>query len=103
MTTGKSSKYITLISSDGHEFIVPRKSCQVSGTIKAMLQSAGDVPPTAKNEILFKTIPSAALAATCDYFNYKTKYTSCAKEIPEFSFQPDMALEMLIAANLLDC
>merc|ERR1712166_298831 len=103
MTTGRNSKFIKLISNDDHEFYVERRATQVSGTLRAMLSGPGQFSEHDKNEIHFKGIPSHVLAKVVDYFNYKTKYTNSAREIPEFSVEPDMALEILMAANFLDC
>ena len=43
------------------------------------------------------------LEKVCSYFSYKFKYTNSSEEIPEFPIQPDIALELLMAANFLDC
>jgi hypothetical protein len=34
--------YVTLISAEGHEFVIERRCALVSGTIKAMLTGPGD-------------------------------------------------------------
>ena len=39
----------------------------------------------------------------CMYFTYKVRYTNSSTEIPEFPIQPEIALELLMAANFLDC
>ena len=39
----------------------------------------------------------------CQYFTYKARYTNSAMEIPEFPIAPEVALELLMAANFLDC
>ena len=39
----------------------------------------------------------------CGYFEYKARYTNSAMEIPEFPIAPEVALELLMAANFLDC
>lgn len=36
------------------------------------------------------------------YFYYKLKYTNSTTEIPEFVIEPEIALELLMAANFLD-
>lgn len=34
---------------------------------------------------------------------YKVRYTNSSTEIPEFPIAPEIALELLMAANFLDC
>lgn len=43
------------------------------------------------------------LAKVCTYFMYKVRYTNSSTEIPEFPIAPEIALELLMAANFLDC
>ena len=61
MTDGKDSKYVMLISWDGHTFYVKRSTTQVSGTLKAMLQGPQPYAETADNKIHFKSISSGVL------------------------------------------
>jgi len=51
----------------------------------------------------FRDIPSHVLQKVVHYFQYKEKYTNSATEIPEFHVAPELALELLMAANFLDC
>ena len=39
----------------------------------------------------------------CQYFAYKTRFTNSSTEIPEFPISTEIALELLMAANFLDC
>lgn len=55
------------------------------------------------NEVHFREIPSHILAKVCMYFLYKVRYTNSSTEIPEFPIAPEIALELLMAANFLDC
>jgi transcription elongation factor B subunit 1 len=43
------------------------------------------------------------LARICSYFAYKARYSNSSIEIPEFPIAPENALEILMAANFLDC
>ncbi|KAL4148351.1 hypothetical protein QTP88_002615 [Uroleucon formosanum] len=100
---GPLSPYVKLISSDGHEFIVKREHALMSGTIRAMLSGPGQFAENETNQIHFREIPSHVLLNVCKYFAYKAYYSNCANEIPEFSIKPQIALELLMAANFLDC
>ena len=100
---GPDSMYVLLISSDGHEFIVKREHALNSGTIKAMLSGPGSFTENETNEVTFREIPSHVLSKVCHYFSYLARYTNSSTEIPEFPIPPEIALELLMAANFLDC
>ena len=46
---------------------------------------------------------SHVLQKVCQYFMYKVRYTNSSTEIPEFKISPEISLELLMAANFLDC
>ncbi|XP_063088343.1 elongin-C-like [Cavia porcellus] len=94
--------YGKLISSDGHEFIVKREHTLTSGTI-TMLSGPGQFAENDTSEVNFRAIPSHVLWKVCIYFTYKVPYTNSSIEILEFPFAPEIALELLMAANFLDC
>lgn len=100
---GPEAMYVKLISSDGHEFIIKRMHALTSGTIKAMLSGPGQFAENETNEVNFREIPSHVLQKVCQYFTYKVRYTNSSTEIPEFPIAPEIALELLMAANFLDC
>jgi len=100
---GPDAMYVKLISSDGHEFIIKREHALTSGTIKAMLSGPGQFAENETNEVHFREIPSHVLQKVCQYFTYKVRYTNSSTEIPEFPIAPEIALELLMAANFLDC
>jgi len=93
---------IKLISSDGHQFVVDRKCAMISGTIKSMLSGPGTFTENELGEINFREISTPILEKVIQYFYYKVKYTNSTIEIPEFAIQPEIALELLMAANFLD-
>jgi len=100
---GPDAMYVKLISSDGHEFIIKREHALTSGTIKAMLSGPGQFAENETNEVHFREIPSHVLHKVCQYFTYKVRYTNSSTEIPDFPIPPEIALELLMAANFLDC
>nr|CAD2173664.1 unnamed protein product [Meloidogyne enterolobii] len=100
---GPNAAYVKLVSSDGHEFFVRKEHALISHTIRAMLSGPGQYAENETNEVNFREIPSHVLQKVCHYFAYKTKYTNSATEIPEFHVAPELALELLMAANFLDC
>ncbi len=52
---------------------------------------------------VFFLFRSHVLQKVCMYFTYKVRYTNSSTEIPEFPIAPEIALELLMAANFLDC
>ena len=52
-------------------------------------------------EINFREISTPILEKVIQYFYYKLRYTNSTTEIPEFPIEPEVALELLMAANFL--
>lgn len=100
---GQDTSFIRLISQDGHEFIIKRDYALISVTIKAMLDGPGNFQEHESNKVNFREIPSHVLEKVCQYFIYKVKYTNSSNEIPDFPIAPEIALELLMASNFLDC
>ncbi|KAI6173732.1 Elongin-C [Aphelenchoides besseyi] len=99
-TRGPDATHVKLISSDHHEFIIRRDLALTSNTIKAMLSGPVSFLFTTTYTLNFI---SHVLRKVCHYFQYKVRYTNSATEIPEFAITPEVALELLMAANFLDC
>ncbi|XP_037595214.1 elongin-C-like [Cebus imitator] len=100
---GPDAMYVKLISSDRHEFIVKREHALTSGMVKAMLSGPGQFAENETNEVNFRGIPSHVLSKVCMYFTYNVRYTNSATEISKFPVTPEISLELLVAANFLDC
>ncbi|KAJ3038923.1 hypothetical protein HK097_002996 [Rhizophlyctis rosea] len=94
---------VKLISADGFEFVIDRKCAMASGTIKNMLSSPGQFTESVQNEINFRDIKAVILEKVCKYLYYKVRYTNTPTEIPEFQIEPEIALELLMAADFLEC
>ncbi|KAJ3063743.1 hypothetical protein HDU98_000465 [Podochytrium sp. JEL0797] len=95
--------FVKLISCDGFEFIIDRKCAMASGTIKNMLSSPGQFTEAQQNEVTFRDIKAIVLERVCKYLYYKVRYTNTKDEIPEFQIDVEVALELLMAADFLDC
>ncbi|KAL5968949.1 Elongin-C [Taenia solium] len=100
---GPDAMYVKLVSSDDHEFYVKREYALTSGIIKAMLSGPGQFQENETNVVHFREIPSHVLQKVCSYFAYKVRYSNSSSEIPEFPIAPEISLELLMAANFLDC
>jgi transcription elongation factor B subunit 1 len=72
-------------------------------------RAARDAPRAAgqftesSGEIKFPEISTPILEKVIQYFYYKLRYTNSQVRIPEFQIDPEMALELLMASNFLDC
>lgn len=95
--------WYTYVACSIFRFTVKREHALTSGTIKAMLSGPGQFAENEANEVNFREIPSHVLQKVCMYFTYKVRYTNSSTEIPEFPIAPEIALELLMAANFLDC
>jgi len=80
--------------------VIDRKCASSSGTIKAML---GGSFSESSGEIRFQEISTPILEKVIQYFYYKIRYSNSSVRIPEFDIDPEIALELLMAANFLDC
>lgn len=93
-------KMVKLISAEGHEFFIDRRCAIVSGTIKQML--SGQFAES-RGEVKFPEIPAVILEKVIQYLYYKVRYTNSVMRVPEFEIEPELSLELLMAANYLDC
>jgi len=91
---------VKLVSAEGHEFYIHKKCAMVSGTIKAML--SGQFAES-RGEVRFPEIPGVILERVVQYLYYKVRYSNSSLRVPNFSVEPEMSLELLMAANYLDC
>jgi len=98
--SGEAGPLIKLISAEGHEFYVHKKCAMVSGTIKAML--AGQFAES-RGEVRFPEIPGIILERVVQYLYYKVRFSNSSQRVPNFNIEPEMSLELLMAANYLDC
>mmetsp|Transcript_31745 Transcript_31745/g.61164 ORF Transcript_31745/g.61164 Transcript_31745/m.61164 type:complete len:101 (+) Transcript_31745:165-467(+) len=95
-------KTVKLVSQEGFDFTIAYEAACVSNTIKNMLSSQGQFTETELREIKFPEISTPILEKVCQYFYYKLRFTNCPDVIPEFPIEPEVALELLMAANYLD-
>ncbi|KAI8800712.1 BTB/POZ protein, partial [Cladochytrium replicatum] len=113
---------VKLISVDGFEFVIDPKCAMSSGTIKNMLSSPGQFTESLQSEITFRDIKGSVLSIftpfvgedsfgcravvlerVCQYLHYKGRHTNSVGEIPDFKIEDELGLELLMAADFLDC
>ncbi|OAY77187.1 transcription elongation factor B polypeptide 1 [Ananas comosus] len=95
----KKEDTVKLISAEGFEFVVDKKAAMVSQTIRNMLTSPGGFAETQLGEVTFPEISTPILEKICQYFYWSLQYAS-GKET-EFHIEPEITLELMMAANYL--
>ncbi len=63
---------------------------------------AAEYSESLQNTIKFPEISPQVLEKVVQYFYYKMRYTNHPGHLPEFKIEPELALELLMAANYLD-
>ena len=98
----EENKYVKLISAEGLEYFVERTIAMAgSGTIRTMLE--GNFRESNENLIRFPDISGHILERVVRYIYYKAQHSQSNTRIPEFPIEPEIALELLIAAKYLNC
>ncbi|TVY49700.1 Elongin-C [Lachnellula occidentalis] len=122
------SKYVTLISSDGFEFVVLREAACISGAIKRMLDpNSGFLESTTgrcqlaeikyvllhhtpkifkyahRRQYIYKMAEQGGIVlekvAEYFYYNYRNRNR---EDVPDMEIPPELCLELLMAADFLD-
>ncbi|XP_071723060.1 uncharacterized protein [Rutidosis leptorrhynchoides] len=95
----KKEDTVKLISAEGFEFVVDKEAAMVSHTIRNMLTSPGGFAESQLGEVTFPEISTTILEKICQYFYWSLQY-SRGKET-EFHIEPELTLELMMAANYL--
>ncbi|KAL1972961.1 hypothetical protein VTN31DRAFT_6503 [Thermomyces dupontii] len=95
------SEYITLVSSDGFEFILPRSCACVSGTIRRMLDPSSKFSEALTGRCVLENISGVVLEKVCEYFLYNEKNKE-QSNVPDMEIPSELCLELLMAADYLD-
>ena len=94
---------VKLVSRDGFEFVVDYKAACVSKTLNKMLGADGCFTESQLGEIHLKELSGRVLEQVCRYFYFSLQSQDPeAKSLPPFHVEPELALELLMAANFLD-
>ncbi|PKX95291.1 elongin C [Aspergillus novofumigatus IBT 16806] len=95
------SEYVTLVSGDGFEFIIPRSAACVSGTIRRMLEPSSKFSEAITGRCVLETLSGVVLEKVCEYFCYNEKNKN-QTNVPDMDIPPELCLELLMAADYLD-
>ncbi|GAA5866074.1 hypothetical protein JCM8547_000587 [Rhodosporidiobolus lusitaniae] len=95
--------WITLVSQDGHRYILPRSAALGSGMIKDTLST--DFAEAQTGVIHLAEQRAEIVEKVAEYLMYKERYSQQKGEIPDFKerVKPEIALELLMASDFLDC
>ncbi|KAI0010510.1 POZ domain-containing protein [Xylariaceae sp. FL0662B] len=94
------SKYITLVSSDGFEFVVLRQAAFISPAIKSMLDPKSQFQEARTGRCVFEEINGMVLEKVVEYFHYWYKHRE-SEDVPDMEIPVELCLELLMAADYL--
>jgi transcription elongation factor B subunit 1 len=91
---------LTLMSNDGYQFVLERRTAMISQKIRNMLYGAGNF-----EEVQTKTIRlpirASILERIIEYWHYRSQYSDHIDQLPRFEINPVIALELLQMADYL--
>ena len=64
---------------------------------------SGSFSESKEGSSTFPEISTEVLEKIIQYFHYKQRWTNSREPVPEFQVSPEEALNLLMAANFLDC
>ncbi|KAI1076460.1 POZ domain-containing protein [Whalleya microplaca] len=94
------SKYITLVSSDGFEFVVLRQAAFISPAIKSMLDPKSQFSEARTSRCVFEEMNGMVLEKVVEYFHYWYKNRD-NEDVPDMEVPVELCLELLMAADYL--
>ncbi|KAI9787152.1 MAG: hypothetical protein M1839_003387 [Geoglossum umbratile] len=96
-----TSEYVTLVSSDGYQFVVRRSAACVSGALKRMLDPKSNFSEAIENKATLENLNGVVLEKVCEYFYFYEKHRD-SRDAPDMEFPPELCLELLMAADYLN-
>ncbi|PKS10450.1 hypothetical protein jhhlp_002201 [Lomentospora prolificans] len=100
MAEAGPSKYITLVSSDGFEFVVLREAALKSTVIKSMLDTRSRFKEAITGVCRFQEISGAVMEKVVEYFHYWYRHRD-SSDVPDMDIPVELCLELLVAADFL--
>ncbi|GAP83903.1 putative Skp1 family protein [Rosellinia necatrix] len=94
------SKYVTLVSSDGFEFVVLREAVLISSVIKGMLDPKSQFVESRTGRCIFEEISGVVLEKIVEYCQYWYRYRD-KPDVPDMDIPVELCLELLQAADFL--
>ncbi|CAB3366814.1 Hypothetical predicted protein [Cloeon dipterum] len=103
---GPNAEYIKLIAADEKEFFVKKADAvEVSKTIRRILDGPSQCKEGEINQIELSNITSPTLKIVCDFLAYRAQVNKLeeGEDARDFPIRPEDAVDVLKAANFLDC
>jgi len=94
----RGNKYVTLVSSDGFEFVVLREAALISPTIKAAV--GGHFIEAKTGRCSFNEISGVVLEKVAEYLLYHHKNRD-VDNVPDMHIPVEIVLQLLAAADYL--
>ncbi|KAB8238071.1 BTB/POZ protein [Aspergillus alliaceus] len=95
------SEYVSLVSGDGFEFVIPRSTARISGTLRRMLETSSRFAEAQSARCELTNISGIVLEKVCEYLCYNEKNKN-EINVPDMDIPPELCLELLMAADYLD-
>ena len=92
---------ITLISNDGYQFVIEKRTAMISQTLRNILYGGGNYEEKNSKVIRLTKIRSQILEKIIEYWHYRTQYSDHIDQLPKFNIDPSIAIELLNAAEYL--
>eukprot|EP01027_Heterolobosea_sp_BB2_P007800 GEZU01011581.1.p1 GENE.GEZU01011581.1~~GEZU01011581.1.p1 ORF type:complete len:112 (+),score=20.53 GEZU01011581.1:51-386(+) len=100
LITFDPDQMVKIRTKDGFEFIIDKRCAMISKTIKSSL--TGDFREKKEATIDFSDFDASIMEKVIQYFYYKQRYDHSPEDRPEFEIEPQIALELMMAAHYLD-
>ncbi|KAL7923062.1 BTB/POZ protein [Trichoderma austrokoningii] len=100
MDSSAVSKYVTLVSGDGFEFVVLREAAMVSPIVKGMLDPRSQFVEAQTARCVFQEISGTVLEKVVEYFHYWYRYRD-SEDVPDMDIPAELCLELLATADYL--
>ncbi|KAF2279467.1 POZ domain-containing protein [Westerdykella ornata] len=102
MPTPEPSEYVTIVSSDGFEFKILRSAACISGALRKAFDPASGFREQVESRFVLENFPGVVVEKICEYLYYNQKYAE-AKDVPDMEIPAELCLELVTAADYLDC
>ncbi|KAG8161990.1 hypothetical protein KVR01_007755 [Diaporthe batatas] len=94
------SKYITLVSAEGYEYVLPREACHASRMLKTSVDPDKNFKENLETVVNLPEMNAVVLEKVVEYLLYWYRYQD-KDDVPDMDIPVDMCLELLTAADYL--